>query len=137
MPILISEHTQLVTRLAEAEAQLAALRTVARGYCPHCGRGDAGPTTEQWEQQKLRADQADDLLRIAHETSNKSEAERARAVQRAERAEAVLDRAREAATWIRRNYPALTHVNDRLAAAIDEPATGPAATQATDEPKES
>lgn len=34
-----------------------------------------------------RAEQAEDLLRIAHDTSNKSEAERARAVQRAEYAE--------------------------------------------------
>ncbi|MFE9935883.1 hypothetical protein [Streptomyces hirsutus] len=41
-----------------------------------------------------RAAQAEDLLRVAHETSNKSEAERARAVQRAERAEAALESAR-------------------------------------------
>ncbi|MDX3516239.1 hypothetical protein PV755_46415 [Streptomyces caniscabiei] len=32
-----------------------------------------------------------------------------------------LDRAREAAHWIRRNYPALTHVHDRLATALDQP----------------
>lgn len=37
-----------------------------------------------------RAEQAEDLLRIAHETSNRSEAERALAVQRAEQAEAQL-----------------------------------------------
>ncbi|MFJ4649494.1 hypothetical protein ACIP6Q_39170 [Streptomyces bobili] len=37
-----------------------------------------------------RADQAEELLRVAHETSNKSEAERARAAQRAERLAAVL-----------------------------------------------
>lgn len=39
--------------------QLAALRQVARGYCPHCGRGDAAPTATDWEQQKQRADQAE------------------------------------------------------------------------------
>ena len=68
-------------------AELAALREVARGYCPHCGRGDASPTAQQWEEQKQRADQVEELLRIAHDTSNRSEAERARAVQRAETAE--------------------------------------------------
>jgi septal ring factor EnvC (AmiA/AmiB activator) len=44
--------------------QLAALRQVARGYCPDCGRGDAAPTVEDWEQQKQRADQAEG--RLAH-----------------------------------------------------------------------
>lgn len=37
--------------------QLDALRQVARGYCPHCGRGDAAPSVADWEQQKQRADQ--------------------------------------------------------------------------------
>ena len=37
-------------------ADLAALRAVARGYCPACGRGDAAPTTADWEQQRQRAD---------------------------------------------------------------------------------
>ncbi|MCG0061693.1 hypothetical protein L0F81_00065 [Streptomyces tricolor] len=66
-------------RVEELEAQLAALRTVTRGYCPACGRGDATPTVHDWEQQKRRADQAEELLSIAHDTSNKSEAARARA----------------------------------------------------------
>jgi len=39
--------------------QLAALREVARGYCPHCGRGDASPTAQHWEEQKQRADHAE------------------------------------------------------------------------------
>lgn len=43
-----------------------------------------------------------------------------------------LDRAREAAAWIRHNYPALTHANDRLTAALEQPAPSPTATQATD-----
>lgn len=46
---------------------LDALRTIARGYCPDCGRGDAAPTVEDWEQQKQRADQLagvlDEILR--------------------------------------------------------------------------
>ena len=41
-------------------------------------------------EQHARAEQAEDLLRVAHETSNTSEAERAKAVQRAERAEGEL-----------------------------------------------
>lgn len=51
---------------------------------------------------------------------------------RAEQAEAVVARVREAAAWICRNYPGLTTANERLAAALDQPA----ATQATDGPKE-
>lgn len=47
-----------------------------------------------------RADQAEELLRIAHDTSNRSEAERARAVQRAEQAEAERDTARQHAAAI-------------------------------------
>lgn len=43
--------------------QLDALRQVARGYCPDCGRGDAAPTVEHWEQQKQRADEAERRLR--------------------------------------------------------------------------
>ena len=39
--------------------ELDALRQVARGYCPDCGRGDAAPTVTDWEQQKQRADQAE------------------------------------------------------------------------------
>lgn len=46
-------------RAGQAEAALTALRAVARGYCPHCGRGDAAPTVEDWEQQKQRADRAE------------------------------------------------------------------------------
>jgi hypothetical protein len=76
--------------LDQLHNELAALREVARGYCPACGRGDASPTAQQWEDQKQRADQVEELLAIAHETSNRSETERARAVQRAERAEAAL-----------------------------------------------
>ena len=43
-------------------AELEALRQVARGYCPHCGRGDAAPTVDDWEQQKQRADRAEAAL---------------------------------------------------------------------------
>jgi hypothetical protein len=45
--------------LDQLHDQLDALRAVARGYCPACGRGDAAPTVTDWEQQKQRADQAE------------------------------------------------------------------------------
>lgn len=48
------------------------------------------------EEQRRRADQAEELLRIAHETSNRSEAERAASVDRAEQAEKRLRLAHEA-----------------------------------------
>ena len=95
-------------RVERAEAELAALRAVARGYCPACGRGDAAPTVQDWEQQKQRADQTEEILRIAHDTSNKAEVERSRleianralntaateAMERAETAEAAIARVR-------------------------------------------
>jgi hypothetical protein len=93
---------------------LAALRTVARGYCPHCGRGDAAPTVTDWEQQKQRADQVEELLHIAHETSNKSEAERARAVQRAERVEALLAEILDAFDPLRADDGTLLHHQARV-----------------------
>lgn len=51
IPVLLAEYQQLT-------ADLAALRAVARGYCPHCGRGDAAPTVEDWERERQRAEQA-------------------------------------------------------------------------------
>jgi hypothetical protein len=48
----------------------------------------------------IRASQANDLLRIANETSNRSEAERASAARRADRAAAALARVRTLADAI-------------------------------------
>jgi uncharacterized Zn finger protein (UPF0148 family) len=141
--------------------QLDALQAVARGYCPTCGRGDAAPTVEDWEQQKQRADQVEDLLRIANDTSNKSEAERAQAVQRAETAERDVRIYRKRLARLTDGYAEqfrhLKHAEATLArvraladrwdnalapdrayaravrAALDQPAPEPAATQATEE----
>ena len=44
-------------------AELAALKSITSGYCEHCGRGDCSPTTDQWYDQRQRADQAEDQLR--------------------------------------------------------------------------
>lgn len=86
--------------------QLAALRTVARGYCPHCGRGDAAPTVEYSEQQRQRADQAEAAIA---------------------RVRALADR------WDNALAPDRTYAR-ALRAALDEPAPDPAATEATDGP---
>jgi hypothetical protein len=104
----------LAEMLVKAQDELAALRMVARGYCPHCGRGDAGITTDQWEQQRQRTDQA----------------------------ETAIARVRRLADgWVKAGPPPLGTPVSRwwdkrlveLLAALDEPAAGPAATQATDE----
>lgn len=60
---------QLYAETARLTAGLAALRTVARGYCPACGRGDAAPTVEDWEREKQRADQAEGRLAHLQESS--------------------------------------------------------------------
>jgi hypothetical protein len=98
--------------------------TASIGYpvrCPHCGPNTAAVPPTHWTKHVQRhhpdaeapavggqdatqpateagttPEQVEDLLRIAHNTSNKSEAERARAVQRAERAERDRDSTREA-----------------------------------------
>ncbi|TVZ96489.1 hypothetical protein [Streptomyces sp. BK340] len=79
-------------RAEQAETELAELRTVARGYCPACGRGDAAPTVEDWEQQK----------------------------QRAERAEAAITRVRAIAGWAANDWADLSP--DKILAALDPPA---------------
>lgn len=54
------EETALLEATIEAlNEELAALRAVACGYCPHCGRGDAAPTVQHWEHQRQRADTAE------------------------------------------------------------------------------
>lgn len=109
--------------------ELAALRTVARGYCPACGRGDAAPTVTHWEQQRDRADEAEHRLAHLQESSEAAGRFLTRTVDERNQLQATVDRAREGAAWIRHNYPALTHANDRLATALDQPAPGPAATE--------
>ncbi|MEU5596633.1 hypothetical protein [Streptomyces sp. NPDC020298] len=71
--------------LAELKPELdalAALRQVARGYCPDCGRGDAAPTVADWEQQRHRADQAEAERDVAHQQAAAIAAQRDRLRQR-------------------------------------------------------
>jgi hypothetical protein len=55
-----------------------------------------------------------------------------RETERAERAEATIDRVREEAQWLRRNYPGLTQLHSRLDAALQTPAhnAGPSVAEA-------
>ena len=111
MPILISEYNQLTT-------ELAALHAVARGYCPHCGRGDAAPTITDWEQQKQRADDAEAELRLVDAMRQQNLDSAAAAIQRAERAEAALNHIRAlrddlyATTGARYIADAIDHILD-------------------------
>ncbi|MGA5424550.1 hypothetical protein [Streptomyces lavendulocolor] len=63
-----------------------------------------------------RAEQVEDLLRVAHETSNRSEAERALAVQRAEHADAVTA---ETKRLMERRTKTLRERAERAEAALD------------------
>lgn len=49
-------------RRTVADAVLAAIADPAAGYCPHCGRGDTGPTADQYEQQRKRAEKVEAAL---------------------------------------------------------------------------
>lgn len=89
----------------------------ARWIREHGGRPTV--TVEQ-----RRADQAEDLLRVAHETSNRSEAERASAVRRAELADAVTAETKRLmqrrTTTLRKRAETAEQRRDELAATLDE-----------------
>lgn len=95
----LADYDQRVQRL---DAELAALRQVARGYCHACGRGDAAPSVDDWEQQKQRADEAEGQLRLADAMRQQNLDAAAAAIQRAEQAEAALARVRDACDRLRR-----------------------------------
>jgi hypothetical protein len=126
-------------QLDQLYAELDALRQVARGYCPACGRGDAAPTVADWEQQKTRADQAEaDLDRARAEANAWAEAESADVAAgsyagRVEELQNTLDRVRALGERWRytgdRKHTALPE----LLSALDGPAPappGPVATEA-------
>lgn len=47
------------TQLEQLYAELDALKSIGRGYCPHCGRGDCSPTAAQWYEQQQRAERVE------------------------------------------------------------------------------
>jgi hypothetical protein len=81
-PELRRQLADAIAALGKAETELAALRAVARGYCPQCGRGDAAPTIEDWERERDERGR----LEIANRALNNAARE---AMERAERAEAA------------------------------------------------
>ncbi|MFF7130361.1 hypothetical protein [Streptomyces sp. NPDC008240] len=130
----VAAHTPLIcsderhaAKVTDLERQLAALRAVARGYCPACGRGDAAPTVEDWEEQRQNAAFWVDQHQRARQSASDQR-------QRAKRAEAAL---REALDCIIFGNGQPRDPNDltrwRTALAGEQPA--PAATQTTELPK--
>ncbi|KOV86086.1 MULTISPECIES: hypothetical protein [unclassified Streptomyces] len=118
------------TELDQLYAELAALRAVARGYCPHCGRGDAAPTVEDWEQERQSAGFWFDQ----HKRARQSAADQR---QRAKRAEAAITRVRD---LHREEYGLCDECTGSHGVpwpcptiqALDQPAPATAATRATD-----
>jgi hypothetical protein len=160
-PELRRQLAAVIEALGRSETELAALRQVARGYCPACGRGDAAPTVADWERERQRAEEAEGHLAHLQATSEAAgivldrtaaerdalgrEADRLRTdwvaqQERAEHAEAAIERARTAlASFDDRGTLRFGHVN------LDIPTAGevlvavrealdeaaPAATEAT------
>jgi hypothetical protein len=52
-------HTVTSDELDALQDELAALKSIATGYCFECGRGDCSPTPGQWYEQRQRADRAE------------------------------------------------------------------------------
>ena len=115
-------------------AELAALRQVARGYCPECGRGDAAPTVADWEQQRQRADEAEERLRHLQTTSETAGILLTRTTDERDRLAGILREVLDAfeAYWARASYcgPGGTAVQPEhfqgWRAALEEPTPGPA-----------
>lgn len=128
--------------------QLDQLRAVARGYCPACGRGDAAPTVQDWEQQKQRGDEAETRLAHLQATSEAAGRLLTRTTDERDQLRAAITRVRQlhqptgvvaaaeagvepdCAVCGPNRWPCPTYE------AVTEPesAPGPAATQVTDSP---
>lgn len=59
----IADAVLRVPAIAEALTAAAAVADIDRGYCPHCGRGDAAPSADQWLQERRRAEKAEATVR--------------------------------------------------------------------------
>ncbi|MFJ3923046.1 hypothetical protein [Streptomyces sp. NPDC090022] len=78
-----------VTQLHAVLGQLLAGDCHDSGYCPHCGRGDAGPTADDYEQLRQRAERAE-AEATAWAESDSADAAAGSYAHRAEQAEAAL-----------------------------------------------
>lgn len=113
--------------------QLDALRQVARGYCPECGRGDASPTTAQWYAERQRADHAEGQLRHLQATSEAAGILLTRTTDERDQLRAAIARVRALAARIRQGAPWTANhddLADRILAALEP--VGPATTQTTE-----
>lgn len=122
--------------LAELRSELDALdalRAVARGYCPDCGRGDAAPTVEDWEQQRQRAEDAEGRLAHLQATSEAAGILLTRTTDERDQLRAATARVRALAARIRQGAPWTANhddLTDRILAALEP--VGPATTQTTE-----
>jgi hypothetical protein len=114
-----------VARLREGITMLDTLQQVARGYCPHCGRGDAAPTIEDWEAQRRRAGQAEAEVKRLGLMVDEYGAGAGALTDKLKRVRAARDRIAHAPAHLDAIW-----CLDQLDAALDGP--GPAATQATE-----
>ncbi|MET7429591.1 hypothetical protein ABZT16_11415 [Streptomyces flaveolus] len=126
-------HERAAAVLAELKPELdalAALRAVARGYCPHCGRGDAAPSVTDWERERQRAEAAEAKVadyenRITWHTTCEACARvldsAIQETERRERVEAALARVREIASELFMGGRTQTEreIGRRLSAALD------------------
>lgn len=87
---LLAEIADLEGALADAGAEILRLKTAYEERTPTQWAYDQACAA--LETHRARADQVEELLRIAHQTSNTSERARQAAVQRAEAAEGELER---------------------------------------------
>lgn len=67
-PVRHTVDTITSDQLDALQDELDALKTIASGYCGHCGRGDCSPTADQWYEQRQRADRAEAAIERVRET---------------------------------------------------------------------
>lgn len=115
---LATEIDRLTAELEDAEQRADGFRQQRDGS-DEAARRALEQRQEMAEERytlQQRAEQLEDLLRVANETSNRSEAERARAVQRAEQADAVTT---ETKRLLERRTTTLRERAERAEAAIE------------------
>lgn len=124
---LLQDHdrVELADMLVTARNQLVVLREVARGYCPHCGRGDAAPTLADWEQQKQRAEHAETRLAHLQATSEAAGRLLTRTTDERDQLHAAIDRVRDLAAELGRAGWSQAAVGRRIRETLDEPAAAP------------
>lgn len=70
----IADAVLAVPAIRDMQAELAALRAVARGYCPRCGRGDCAPTIDHWQRERQRAEKAEATVERVRDACDRIEA---------------------------------------------------------------